>query len=157
MKVDERVLVANRGGLLRGAQRLVGLADAEDVVQDAFERAWRATTARPGTDAGAWLNRIARNVAYDTLRKRARTFDLPSRDETESVETAVLQRESTAALNGAVGELPAPQRRAFVLHDIAGYSSREIAQLDGIAHNTVRTRLFRARRALREALRSEAA
>jgi DNA-directed RNA polymerase specialized sigma24 family protein len=41
---------------------------------------------------------------------------------------------------------------AIVLHDVAGYSSQEIAQLDGLQHNTVRTRLFRARRAMRRSV-----
>ena len=51
-----------------------------------------------------------------------------------------------------LGALPRVQRRAFVLHDIAGYSSHEIAQLDGVAYETVRSRLFRARRRLRQGL-----
>jgi RNA polymerase sigma-70 factor, ECF subfamily len=70
----------------------------------------------------------------------------------ESAESAALRRETIAALDVALGGLPPHQRRAIVLHDVAGYSSQEIAQLDGLQHNTVRTRLFRARRAMRRSV-----
>jgi DNA-directed RNA polymerase specialized sigma24 family protein len=49
------------------------------------------------------------------------------------------------------------QRRTFVLHDFAGYSSREIATLEAIPYHTVRTRLFRAQRAMRAASSTQAA
>jgi RNA polymerase sigma-70 factor (ECF subfamily) len=153
MKVNEESIVANRSGLLREAYRIVGYADAEDIVQDAFERAWRATSVRANTDPRPWLNRIVRNVAFDVLRKRARTIDLYApRREIESAEAAAVRRETTAMVGTALSELPRDQRRAIVLHDIAGYSSHEIATLDGVAHNTVRTRLFRARRTMRQVL-----
>lgn len=153
MNVDEETLRSSRKRLLWSAGRIVGSADAEDVVQDAFERAWRSSSFRTNADLGPWLSRIARNVAFDELHRRERTrisYE-PQRD-VESAETAVLRRETVTMLAGALGELPTQQRRAIVLHDVAGYSSREIAQLDGIGHNTVRTRLFRARRAMRRAL-----
>jgi RNA polymerase sigma-70 factor (ECF subfamily) len=154
VRVDESSLVASRSGLLRDASRIVGYADAEDVVQDAFERAWRAENVKVNGDLRPWLKRIARNVAFDVLRKRARTLKLYGvQRDVESAETTTLRRESTAMVGAALGELPLVQRRAFVLHDIAGYSSQEIAQFDGVAYETVRSRLFRARRRLREALR----
>jgi RNA polymerase sigma-70 factor (ECF subfamily) len=73
----------------------------------------------------------------------------------ESAEAVALRHETIAMLDVALEDLPPHQRRAIVLHDVAGFSSREIAQLDGIEHNTVRTRLFRARRAMRRALGGE--
>jgi len=153
VRVDERSLARSRRGLLLAAYRIVGSADAEDVVQDAFERAWRAASLRTNTDPRWWLRRIARNAALDVLSKRKRMVDVyvPQLD-SESAEAVVLRREANASVGVALGQLPRDQRRAIVLHDVAGYSSREIAQLDGVAHNTVRTRLFRARRAMRHAL-----
>jgi len=153
LNVDEAGLLSNRSRLLWSACRIVGFADAEDVVQDAFERAWRSTSFRACADLRPWLSRIARNVAFDVLYRRARTISSyePPRD-AESAESAALRHESSAMLAVALAELPPPQRRAIVLHDVAGYTSREIAQLDGIGHNTVRTRLFRARLAMRRAL-----
>jgi RNA polymerase sigma-70 factor (ECF subfamily) len=153
VNVSEQSLLSSRNRLLRNAYRIVGSADAEDVVQDALERAWRYATFRPEADLRPWLNRIARNTAFNVLRRRARTITSFERQrDIESAEAAALRRETIAVLGVALGGLPPPQRRAIVLHDIAGYSSREIAQLDGIGHNTVRTRLFRARRAMRLAL-----
>jgi RNA polymerase sigma-70 factor (ECF subfamily) len=153
VRVDERSLIASRSGLLRDASRIVGAADAEDVVQDAFERAWRTKSVKANSDLRPWLRRIARNVAFDVLRKRARMLNLYGVPlDVESAETTALRRESTATVGVVLGELPLVQRRAFVLHDIAGYTSREIAQFDGVAYETVRTRLFRARRRLRQGL-----
>jgi len=153
LTVDEDSLRSNRRRLLRNAYRIVGSTDAEDVVQDTFERAWRTTTLRANSDLGPWLNRIARNVAFDVLRRRGRTIEpYGPRYDVESAETSLLRRETAATIDVALATLPRDQRRAIVLHDVAGYSSREIAQIDGIGHNTVRTRLFRARRAMRRAL-----
>jgi RNA polymerase sigma-70 factor (ECF subfamily) len=154
--MSEQSILSSRNRLLRSAYRIVGSADAEDVVQDAFERAWRYATFRAHADLRPWLSRIARNVAFDVLRRRARTMTSYERQrDIESAEAAALRRERIAVLDVALGELPPHQRRAIVLHDVAGYSSREIAQLDGVKHNTVRTRIFRARRAMRRALDAE--
>jgi RNA polymerase sigma-70 factor (ECF subfamily) len=156
VNVSEQSLLSSRNRLLRNAYRIVGSADAEDVVQDALERAWRYASFRPEADLRPWLNRIARNTAFNVLRRRTRTITFYERQrDIESAEAAALRRETIAVLGVALGGLPPPQRRAIVLHDVAGYSSREIAQLDGIGHNTVRTRLFRARRAMRLALDGE--
>jgi RNA polymerase sigma-70 factor (ECF subfamily) len=156
VNISEQSIRSSRNWLLRNANRIVGSADAEDVVQDALERAWRSASFRANADLRPWLSRITRNVAFDVLHRRARaltSYEGPS--DVESPEAAALRHERIAVLDVALGGLPAPQRRAIVLHDVAGYSSREIAQLDGIEHNTVRTRLFRARRAMRRALNAE--
>jgi len=155
---DDRLILSSRDGLVRRARYLVGPADAEDVVQDAFERALRARTIRADGDPRPWLNRITRNVAYDTLKSRARATVLaPAPPNAESAERTVLRHESATELGGALQTLPAVQRRTIVLHDLEGYSNHEIASLDGVSYQTVRTRLFRARRAMRDALRTVAA
>jgi RNA polymerase sigma-70 factor (ECF subfamily) len=147
-----------RAGLLRNAMRLVGPADAEDVVQDAFERAWRTNSLRPDTDPRPWLKRITRNVAFDVLNGRKRMLPLYAEPEpVESAEHTVVRRETAADVDVALQTLPAAQRRTIVLHDFDGYSSHEIAHLDGVAYHTVRTRLFRARQAMRAALETVAA
>ena len=155
---DDRFLLSSRDGLVRRARTIVGPADAEDVVQDAFERALRARTVRSDGDPRPWLNRIARNVAYDALRARARALTfVPHHADAESADRAVLRKEAVAELGGVLDMLPAVQRRTIVLHDVEGYSNHEIASLDGVLYQTVRTRLFRARRAMRDALRPVAA
>jgi RNA polymerase sigma-70 factor, ECF subfamily len=146
----------HRNALLRRVRPIVGEADAEDVVQDAFEKAWKATTALTASDLRPWLHRIARNAALDRLQKQARVVaDLPERAD-ESAETSVLRQEARLDLAIALRHLPPAQRRTIVLHDVAGYSSHEIAVLDAIPYHTVRTRLFRARRAMRAALTTKA-
>jgi RNA polymerase sigma factor (sigma-70 family) len=148
----------NRSALLRRVRPIVGDADAEDVVQDTFEKAWRTTTARAGSDLRPWLQRIARNTALDRLRiKQTIDGSTPPERADESAEASVLRHEARADLETALRLLPPAQRRTIVLHDVAGYSSHEIATLDAIPYHTVRTRLFRARRAMRDALRTQAA
>ena len=155
---DDRLIFASRAGLVRQAQRLVGAADAEDVVQDTFERALRARSLDAGRDPRPWLRRIARNVAYDRLRARSHDAVIGEGIAlTESAEHTVLRGEAGAELAGVLRTLPPVQRRTLTLHDIEGYSNAEIASIDGVPYHTVRTRLFRARQAVRNALRPEAA
>jgi RNA polymerase sigma-70 factor, ECF subfamily len=151
--VDDGFILSFRGSLVHRASHLVGPADAEDVVQDAFERALRAQTVRLDGDPRPWLRRITRNVAYDTLRSRARrgAIAAPANDE-ESAERTAVRHEALAEIGGALQTLTPAYRRAIVLHDLEGYSNSEIASLDGIPYHTVRTRLFRARRAMRDKL-----
>lgn len=145
--------MSNRQRLMWSAYRIVGASDAEDVVQDAYERAWRSSSFRTNAELWPWLSRIVRNAAFDALqRRRRREAACELRLDVESAESAVLRSETCAALAGALGTLPAVQRRVILLHDVAGYSSREIAVFCGIGYNTVRTRLFRARRAMRRVL-----
>jgi RNA polymerase sigma-70 factor (ECF subfamily) len=151
--IDDGFIHSFRGSLVNRASHLVGPADAEDVVQDAFERALRARTVRSDGDPRPWLRRITRNVAYDTLRSRARRLALapPANDE-ESAERTVVRHESMAELSGSLRTLAPAYRRTIVLHDLEGYSNAEIASLEGVPYHTVRTRLFRARRAMRDKL-----
>src|SRR6202023_1068681 len=98
-------------------------------------------------------HRSERNTALDRLQaKQSIDGSLPSERADESAETAVLRQETRADIETALRHLPPTQRRTIVLHDVAGYTSHEIAALDAIPYNTVRTRLFRARRAMRDAL-----
>jgi RNA polymerase sigma-70 factor, ECF subfamily len=152
------LILSSRDRLVRQAQRLVGPSDAEDVVQDAFERALRARTVRSDGDPRPWLARVTRNLAYDTLRSRARrpTVADPLLLE-ESPEGIVLQHETAAELDRALRTLSPAYRRTIVLHDLQGYTNVEIASLDGVPYQTVRTRLFRARRAMRDRLVARAA
>ena len=104
-------------------------------------------------DPYPWMARIARNVAFDALRKRARNDALATRQPVaESAEHSVLRRETSREIRLALQALTAAQRRALVLHDLEGYTSGEIVAIDGISINTVRTRLFRGRQRLRMTL-----
>ena len=150
---DDRLILSSRERLVATARRLVGAADAEDVAHDAFERALRARTVRSDGDPRPWLNRITRNVAYDTLRSRARraALSVAPRDE-ESAERTVVRQETRTEIGAALDLISPLYRRTIELHDLQGYTNTEIAALEGVPYQTVRTRLFRARRALREQL-----
>ena len=104
---DDRLIFASRAGLVRQAQRLVGPADAEDVVQDAFERALRARSLGAGRDPRPWLRRITRNVAFDRLRTRSRDASVTTDAQAvESAEGIVLRSEAGAELAGLLRALP---------------------------------------------------
>src|SRR5712691_12349717 len=128
--------------LYRHAVRMVGQADAEDVVQDALLAAWRSLTSFEGTSFRAWIFRIATNRALDRLRSRRRRPELPldpPSDESEESGWAepaapgpdLVQiagdREALHLVEEAVASLPEEQRAALLLRDIEGFAYEEIA------------------------------
>ena len=136
--------------------------DAEDVVQDASLRAFRAIRGYAGGSARAWLLSIVRNTAYSRLRKNRPTAivtvdDLeavelaqanPSDSVAETPETTLLAQIDADQLRAAIAALPAPFRETLVLRDIEGLDYREIAQTTEVPIGTVMSRLARARRRL---------
>jgi RNA polymerase sigma factor (sigma-70 family) len=152
------------GNLIEYRERMLSLArsivknpeDAEDVVQEALLRAWRfrASFTR-GRVPAPWLLKITRNAAFDFLRSRSETertdFDGVS-SPLEPPEQRVVVLEEARSLASAMQRLAPAHRTAFVLHDVHGYSSREIAARAHVPYQTVRTHLLRARRQLRREL-----
>jgi RNA polymerase sigma-70 factor (ECF subfamily) len=132
-------------------------ADADDAVQDAFLSALknlgRYDPARP---FGPWLLRIVANAATDRLRRRRVRAGEPIGAHLATNEAGPDRQADRAALSealwAALATLPERQRLAVVLFDVEGYSHREIAETLGIPEGTVRSHVFHARRALREAL-----
>jgi RNA polymerase sigma factor (sigma-70 family) len=136
--------------------------DAEDVVQDASLRAFRAIRGYAGGSARAWLLCIVRNTAYSWLRTNRPTAvvtvdDLeavelaqanPSDPDAETPETTLLAQIDADQLRAAIAALPAPFRETLVLRDIEGLDYREIAQTTEVPIGTVMSRLARARRRL---------
>jgi RNA polymerase sigma-70 factor (ECF subfamily) len=147
--------------------RLAGnVADADDLVQETFLRAWRARARFEGrASARTWLYRIATNVFLDS-RKAAGHRTLPYGDPLEwSTELgpypdALLAEEPQSgvaagetielALIAALMFLPARQRAAFVLRDVHGWTPQEIGDALGVAVTAVNSLLQRARQTLRE-------
>lgn len=151
------------------AYRLAGNeADARDLTQEAFIRVWRAWD-RIDPDAGleGWLYRIVANLHIDLLRRR-RGVRLHSLDEplaTQSgevareradpsadIEHAVLDTMVDRRIQEALLRLSPDLRMVVVLADVEGYAYEEIAQMLGVPIGTVKSRLHRARRALRDRL-----
>jgi RNA polymerase sigma-70 factor (ECF subfamily) len=139
--------------------------DAEDVVQDASLRAFRAIRGYAGGSARAWLLSIVRNTAYSWLKNRPTAVvtvdDLeavelskadPGDPDAETPETTLFAQIDAEQLRAAIAALPAPFRETLVLRDIEGLDYREIAQTTEVPIGTVMSRLARGRRRLTEAL-----
>jgi len=141
-------------------------ADAEDVVQETYLRAFRSWhTFEMGTDVRRWLFTIARNVFLRSLEKGRREVTLDD-DGAEIVDAArareawmrggldtILDRADLGpAIVGALRELPEPFREAVVLVDLEDQSYESAAEVIGIPVGTVRSRLFRGRKLLQQSL-----
>jgi RNA polymerase sigma-70 factor (ECF subfamily) len=141
-------------------------ADAEDVVQEAYLRAFRSWhTFQPGTDVRRWLFTIARNVFLRSRERGQREVTLDD-DGAEAVDAAqskegwirrgldpLLARTDLApAIQQALDEIPEVFRSAVVLVDLEDQSYEDAAELLSIPVGTVRSRLFRGRKLLQEKL-----
>jgi RNA polymerase sigma factor (sigma-70 family) len=134
--------------------------DAQDVVQEAFLRAFKSFGGFHGSNGRAWLLTIVRNTSY-TLLKKNRVVDLttPFDEEVhvsghESVSPATILEHSEDAelIREAMDELPAEFREILALRHQEGLSYKEIADIAQIPPGTVMSRLARARAKLREYL-----
>jgi RNA polymerase sigma-70 factor, ECF subfamily len=143
--------------------------DAEDAVQDAYVRAFRAFDTFAGAGVRSWLLAIVRNVAYTALaaRKRSRKvialsedlsfgdgLDLGVGSQDPSPEEALIVREDHQFLLDALTRLPPIHRDILVLREMEGLSYAEISQIMGTAVGTVMSRLSRARAELLRSGRS---
>ncbi|MGA9559669.1 MAG: sigma-70 family RNA polymerase sigma factor, partial [Pseudolabrys sp.] len=136
--------------------------DAEDVVQDASLRAFRAIREFAGGSPRSWLLSIVRNTAYSWLRKNrpATIFTVedleavelenvkPGEPNDKTPEAALIAKADAEQLRAAIAALPAPFRETLVLRDIEGLDYREIAEATEVPIGTVMSRLARARRRL---------
>jgi RNA polymerase sigma-70 factor (ECF subfamily) len=151
--------------LLALAMRILrSKSEAEDVVQDAFVRAWREAPSfdRNRGSAAAWLATLARNRAIDVLRARARqsrhsdehrhAAELELGDRARSPELDASVSERAVAVRAAIEALSPEQREALELAYFAGLSHSEISAALGHPLGTVKTRLLSAARRLRDAL-----
>src|SRR5213083_2232765 len=134
--------------------------DAQDVVQEAYLRAFKSFSGFHGSNGRAWLLTIVRNTSY-TLLKKNRAADLTTTfDEEihapghESVSPATILENSEDAelIRDAMNELPAEFREILVLRHQEGLSYEEIADIAQIPPGTVMSRLARARGKLKEYL-----
>ena len=134
--------------------------DAQDVVQEAFLRAFKSFGGFHGSNGRAWLLRIVRNTSY-TLLKKNRVADLTTpfdeeihASDHESVSAAtILERSEDAELiREAMDELPAEFREILTLRHQEDLSYKEIADIAQIPPGTVMSRLARARVKLKERL-----
>jgi RNA polymerase sigma-70 factor (ECF subfamily) len=141
-----------------------GQAEAEDVAQEAFIKAYRALPQFRGDSAFyTWLYRIAINTAKNAVASRDRSpisYELDSGDRAEiyesqgrmkdaaTPEALAMTEEIRATVNAAIEALPEDLRTAIVLRELEGLSYEEIAAAMDCPVGTVRSRIFRAREAI---------
>jgi len=165
----------------RNNQRLYRIAravlhddsEAEDVVQEAYVHAFAGLADFRGESSlSTWLSRIVLNEALGRLRRRRPTVDVTSIENHQPAQDKVIpfpltstqldpertmaQRQIQVLLERAIDNLPDYFRTVLVARVVEGMSVEETADLFGLRAETVKTRLHRARRLLREALEKQA-
>ena len=182
---DEELVAAAKSGdelafetiVKRHRQRIFALAlrytrsreDAEDVVQQTFQRAFIHLQDFEGRSSfSTWLTSIVINQALMLLRRRRALREVPIDDSSDDEgappaleiadaspdpEASCLQGERARILSAAVGELSPGMQRAVELQDLGELTTLETARYMGVSVSAVKTRLFRARRSLAKSLR----
>lgn len=166
----EREALAALDSLYRTARRLSrDRADAEDLVQDTYLKAFRAADRfEPGTNLRAWLFTILHNTARNRFRDRARDTVAVNSDDVdraadapppgslsgqlETPETLLLRDTLTPELQSAIDALPDAFREAVWLRDVEEFSYAEIATMLDVPIGTVMSRISRGRHLLFERL-----
>lgn len=159
----EQIVSDHSARVFRLAYRLTGNQyDAEDLTQDVFIKAFRSLARFEPGNMAAWLHRITTNEFLDHVRRRQRIrmVDLPTdtdnrladRRTEEAPERAYEHRNMGDDVQTALAELAPGMRAAIVLRDMEDLSYEEIAKTLGISLGTVRSRIHRARAALRAKL-----
>lgn len=151
-------------------RRLVGEAEAEDVAQETFVKISRSLDGFRGeSQLSTWIYRIATNAALDHHRKpssrqTAKTVDLPDEDDLSSDERALLQdkaplhdtalirKDMNECIRGLVNDLPDNYRVVLMLGDLEGFTNAEIADILDLSLDTVKIRMHRARRHLKQVM-----
>lgn len=133
--------------------------DAEDVVQEAYLRAFQYSDGFRGGDARAWLLKIVRNTAYTWLRKTRPSEPVIEFDEQMAAigvempnpEQLLLQKGDGRLVEQAMSQLPARFREILILRELEDFSYKEIADVMGMPIGTVMSTLSRARERFRHA------
>jgi RNA polymerase sigma factor (sigma-70 family) len=170
----ERIVQPHLGDAYALARWITGdRADAEDVVQEACLRAFRAIGGYAGGNTRAWILTIVRNTAYTWLAKN-RSAVVTTVDDLAATESAnagqsvssasdygsnpeaeLIAKADAARLEAAITALPPQFRDTLVLRDIQGLDYREIAAVTEVPVGTVMSRLARARQRLIEAIAAD--
>jgi RNA polymerase sigma-70 factor (ECF subfamily) len=153
----QQIVDATSQKLVRLGARIMGnQADAEDVVQEAYVKAYRALTAGEfdrRSSTNTWLYRIVVNGAIDAKRSRSRRHETSDDVQVEPGWDGAAFAEARLALSELdqwLEMLPPEQRAALVLQSMEGLNNTEIARVMGVSEGAVEQRLVRARATLRQ-------
>ena len=157
----EQLIGEHGAALARLARRLAPAgADPDDLVQDTFERAWRASaTLREQTATGAWLRQILLNRVRDLARRDALITFEPDDDLTDLLSVSVddpqgviMRAEREDELRAALVRLSVGDRAAVALHDGEGWPAAAVARILGCSTDAAHKRIQRSRLSLARAL-----
>lgn len=143
--------------------------DAMDISQEVFLKVYNNISKFKGdSEFSTWLYRVAKNCAYDFVRKKKHQtlsldtsgdegegFDLPDNDILSNPEKKLIQDERSRLLRSCIEKLSKEHREVIILRDINNYSYDKISEMLGIEQGTVKSRISRARDALRKILEKE--
>ncbi|CAB3792284.1 RNA polymerase sigma factor [Pararobbsia alpina] len=166
----EKVMLPHMDAAYNLARWLSGsAADADDVVQEAYLRAFRFFEGYRGDNPRAWLLTIVRNTWFTQWRRHRQGVDTVPYDDSherddqflgwidgsgEDPETIVVRHEDTELVHRALAALSVEHREVLVLRELEDMSYRDVAAVAGIPVGTVMSRLSRARRLLCAAVRA---
>jgi RNA polymerase sigma-70 factor (ECF subfamily) len=152
-----KIVAATQDRFVRLSARLLGsIAEAEDVVQEAYLKAYRSLVARRfdgRSKVGTWLHSIVLNTTLDAQRARGRAPPRPANEGAEAGVDGAAHSEARVALRelaGWLGALPEEHRVVIMLKVVEELSSAETAEILGCSEGAVEQRLVRARAALRK-------
>jgi RNA polymerase sigma-70 factor (ECF subfamily) len=161
----EELIRRKREQVVRVAYQVTGKwEDAVDVSQEVFVRLWKRLDRYDSSRRfDTWLHRITVNAAIDLVRSRERglqplpdePYELPAADGAPSAESALDLATLRQAFIRLSERLAPKQRMAFVLREIEGLETAEVARIMNVAESTVRNHLLQARRVLRVGLERE--
>ncbi len=155
----ERLYIAFHGRLARFLARLLGRSElVDEVLNDVMYAVWRqACSFRGDSRVSTWILGIAYRTGLKALRTDARAgrrgaWMLPLPDEPEGPDAAISQNDLKLWVAAALAKLPVDQRMVVELAFFGDHSYRDIARIVGCPQNTVKTRMFHARRKLKQLL-----
>lgn len=129
------------------------IADAEDIVQETFVKAWQNLSSfRFESQFYSWIRSISTRIMIDRLRKKNAKVWQDSTDYQEIFESINSNVGQVKDLEKMISLLPSGARSVFLLHDVEGYKHQEIAEMTGVAIGTSKAQLSRARKLLRNSL-----
>ncbi len=168
----EKLIEAHEKKVFNIALRMMGnYEDAMDMAQEAFIRVFKSIGSfKEQSSLSTWIYRIVTNICLDELRKRKNRKVLSIDDNIKSDDGEIKRNivsddltpdekverdEIKRMINNAINELSDEHRTAIVLRDIQGFSYKEISEIVNCPEGTVKSRISRARQALKEILMSK--